>query len=238
MSRRDTILVAVLINAGLLAVLFATAVNRDPHTIHQNLSTTTEQPSAQEQVIHTASAPITPVKDEGDQALARYRERVQQRKTEPVKPVVVNKATEVTKVAPTATKPETATVAATATAVEEPVEKGFVEVTVKRGDALSRIARANGTTVEAIMEANSLSGTNLRIGQVLRVPVNDAPRQPATREIASADIGDDYYIVQRGDSPWSIARKHGLQLEELKELNDLDEAKARHLKPGDKLRLK
>lgn len=41
---------------------------------------------------------------------------------------------------------------------------------VKSGDTLSRIARQNGTTVDAIVSANRLSGTTLRIGQKLVMP--------------------------------------------------------------------
>lgn len=225
MSRRDTILVAVLINAGLLAVLFATAVNRDPHSDQQTMPVAMEEPAKETEVVHTASTPILPVKDEGDRALARYRESIQQSKPEP-------KKTEVA-AAPAPVKEEKAPEVA-----PTKEEKGFVEVTVKRGDVLERIARANRTTVKAIMDANNLSGTNLRIGQVLRVPLDQLPKQPASREIASVEVSDDYYIVQIGDNPWSIARKHGLDLDELKSLNDLDEARARRLKPGDKLRLR
>jgi murein DD-endopeptidase MepM/ murein hydrolase activator NlpD len=41
---------------------------------------------------------------------------------------------------------------------------------VKSGDTLSRIARENGTTVDAIVSANRLSGTMLRTGQKLVMP--------------------------------------------------------------------
>lgn len=41
---------------------------------------------------------------------------------------------------------------------------------VKKGDALSIIARRNGVTVKALKEANDLSSDNIRIGQKLVIP--------------------------------------------------------------------
>ncbi|HSX13751.1 MAG TPA: LysM domain-containing protein [Chlamydiales bacterium] len=48
--------------------------------------------------------------------------------------------------------------------------------------------------------------------------------------------GPEYYIVKVGDNPWGIAMKHHMKLEELLKLNQLNEEKARKLKPGDRLR--
>ncbi len=42
--------------------------------------------------------------------------------------------------------------------------------TVQSGDTLSKIARNNGTTVAALQEANGITGSNIRLGQTLRVP--------------------------------------------------------------------
>lgn len=46
-----------------------------------------------------------------------------------------------------------------------------------------------------------------------------------------------YYTVKSGDNPWSIAVKNKIKLDQLLKLNDLNEEKARRLKPGDKLRI-
>ena len=45
------------------------------------------------------------------------------------------------------------------------------EYTVVSGDTLSLIAQAFGTTVPKIREMNALKGDNLRIGQVIKVPL-------------------------------------------------------------------
>ncbi|MCB1135746.1 MAG: LysM peptidoglycan-binding domain-containing protein, partial [Chlamydiia bacterium] len=114
-----------------------------------------------------------------------------------------------------------------------------VTVTVKRGDVLSKIAAANGTTVDAIMKANSLESTTLQIGQQLKVPLNTVTKAkpqvpPPVKPMQEGGV----YTVQKGDSPWSIARKHDVSLGELLELNHLNEDSARRLRPGDKLRVR
>ena len=53
-----------------------------------------------------------------------------------------------------------------------PVSQGpYVEYTVRAGDTLWELSRRYQTTVEAIRQANGLTGSMLRIGQVLRIPV-------------------------------------------------------------------
>ncbi|MGX9708402.1 3D (Asp-Asp-Asp) domain-containing protein [Laceyella tengchongensis] len=47
----------------------------------------------------------------------------------------------------------------------------FIEVTVKRGDTLTKLAKKHGVEVAAIQRANRLANPDLiRIGQVLRIP--------------------------------------------------------------------
>ena len=55
---------------------------------------------------------------------------------------------------------------------------------------------------------------------------------------ASPPSGDGYYVVKAGDNPWKIAKKFHLSFEKLLQLNHLDEAKARNLKVGQKLRIR
>lgn len=47
--------------------------------------------------------------------------------------------------------------------------------TVKSGDTLTKIAKANGTTVKAIQSANNLSTTQIKVGQKLKIPAGAAP---------------------------------------------------------------
>jgi LysM repeat protein len=44
--------------------------------------------------------------------------------------------------------------------------------------------------------------------------------------------------MKSGDNPWNIARQHRVNFDDFLRLNQLDEEKARQLKPGDKLRVR
>lgn len=52
---------------------------------------------------------------------------------------------------------------------------------VKAGDTLSKIARTHGVSVDALKSANSLSGSNIRIGQTLAIPGAGANSVDTTR---------------------------------------------------------
>lgn len=80
--------------------------------------------------------------------------------------------------------------------------------TVKRGDSLYEIARANNTTVSELMSLNNLSSTLLSIGQVLKLP-------------GTPTSNSDTYTVKRGDSLYSIARINNTTVSELMSLNNL-----------------
>lgn len=82
--------------------------------------------------------------------------------------------------------------------------------TVKKGDSLWKIANKYNTTVEKLKSANNLKTNTLSVGQKL--------------EISSISVSpevSDTYIVQKGDSLWSIANKFNMTVSELKNLNNL-----------------
>ena len=89
-------------------------------------------------------------------------------------------------------------------------EEGYV---VQSGDTLWSIARKFGVSVNEIRELNNLTSNLLRLGQVLRIPGVEEP--------TPVPPSGDTYIVQRGDSLWSIANKFGVSVNELKNLNNL-----------------
>lgn len=78
---------------------------------------------------------------------------------------------------------------------------------VKAGDSLYSIARNNNTTVDEIKKINNLTNDSLSIGELLKLP---SPLLP-----------EDSYIVQKGDSLYSIAAKYNTTIDALKEANNL-----------------
>ena len=80
---------------------------------------------------------------------------------------------------------------------------------VKKGDNLYSIARTYGTTVDKLKDINNLTSNNLSIGQVLKLPSSDTPKDNVV------------YTVQKGDSLYSIAREYGTTVDALKKLNNI-----------------
>lgn len=239
MTRKDTILIAVVINAGLLAILFTTAVIYDtdktivPMELPQQLAESKPQNTVPPQDI-AAATPVTG--DEVDNVLKYYAPASQ--------PIVVETQ-------PETYAPEPIAVQANAPDEELPIAESeaakeqFVEVTVKKGDILDKIARANKSSVAAIKKVNNLKSENLSIGQVLKIPVKGktetvaaVKESPAAEKKEIAQTEAVYHVVKSGDSPWKIAKQYSVNYEDILRLNNLNEEKARNLKIGDKIRVK
>lgn len=74
-------------------------------------------------------------------------------------------------------------------------------------------------------------------------PSTKETKKPSVKEGKSVKAketisSDAYYTVKAGDNPWKIAKKFHISFEKLLQLNHLDEAKARNLKIGQKLKIK
>lgn len=92
-------------------------------------------------------------------------------------------------------------------------EEEYITYIVKSGDTLSKIAQEYNTTVNKIKTLNNLSSDNLSINQKLLIP----------KEQQQESVNDNFtiYIVQAGDSLWSIANKFNTTVDKLKEINNL-----------------
>lgn len=247
MSRRDTIIIAVLVNAGLLMLLFATAMRSkddtqlDPPHVLQLAESSTQTIEKQ---------PILLPKEEIDHVLNQYATAptfVETKNDEliaienhPAMPVVAapiaNNAPQVQ------TQSLAPSIQSSASSTSQLKNSGTVLVTVKKGDYLDKIARNNGTTVNEIVKVNQLDSTQLKIGQVLKVPVQSTTtvtrEENKATENKTVSNEPEYYIVKSGDNPWLIASKNQVKLDDLLRLNNLDDQKAKRLKAGDKLRIR
>lgn len=100
--------------------------------------------------------------------------------------------------------------------------------TVKTGDTLWGIANAHSTTVDQLMSLNHLTSDFLTIGQTLSLSDQSSsappPIQPSLSEEPVNQLPlptETVYIVQSGDSLWSIANRYGVSVDELMQANPL-----------------
>ena len=91
--------------------------------------------------------------------------------------------------------------------------------TVRQGDSLYTISRSFGISVEALKEANGLEGNHLKPKQVLLIP--NPKKRPAGKTAQKASSETEPYIVKQGDSLYTISKRVGLSIDEIKRLNQL-----------------
>lgn len=101
-------------------------------------------------------------------------------------------------------------------------------ITVQAGDTLSKLARANGTTVDALVKANGISNPNLIfVGQQLQTEgtanaaasAQSAATQPAASAPAASANGT--YTVKAGDTLNRIAAANGTSVAALAAANGI-----------------
>jgi len=240
MSRRDTIIISVLVNAALLAVLFITAVtskNKIQEEIKLSNATLLEETTidakelfssnvenkdiiaTKEFVPKEAQKEFITLVEENEKELKKEEEKIIYKLPQIAKNIQENKQ------------------------IITPEITDSIKITVKKGDTLEKIARANNVKILEITKLNNLQNSFLRIGQQLLIPKQKLKNENASVEQKSiAEIlpknQPEYYTIKVGDNPYTIAIKHNIKLTDILKLNNLDEKKAKRLKPGDKLRIR
>jgi N-acetylmuramoyl-L-alanine amidase len=96
---------------------------------------------------------------------------------------------------------------------------------VKKGESLESIARRYGVSVSEIRKWNNLGKGKIRVGQRLIVGVKEAKEEEKVKKeaIKKEEAKEEaiYHIVKRGETLDKIAKKYGISVKELKELNNL-----------------
>ncbi len=116
-------------------------------------------------------------------------------------------------------------------------QKGWTEekYTVKPGDTLYGISKSSGVSIEALKKANALEGNLINPKQVITIPSsrekrageasrtspNSHPGKRPVEEVGGTSGEMGAYVVQRGDSLFSISTKVDLPIEEIKKINRL-----------------
>jgi len=113
---------------------------------------------------------------------------------------------------------------------------GVAHYGVHRGDSLASVALKFHTSVNELRELNDMPTGGIAVGDDLRVP-GAMTDLPAKVMLAAARVDGHgrgggsrahVQVVRRGDSLWTIARRHGINVNSLALLNGLQ--------PGDPLR--
>lgn len=89
---------------------------------------------------------------------------------------------------------------------------------VKSGDNLYNIAKNYNTTVKDIKTFNNLVSDDLKIGQIIKIPESTSIITPSEDEVINEE---SVYVVQKGDTLYSIAKKFNTTVDNLKNLNSI-----------------
>jgi peptidoglycan endopeptidase LytF len=138
----------------------------------------------------------------------------------------------------------------TITATTNEQDNNYIKYTVGAGDTLYSIAKAFYTKISTLRKINSLSSNSLSVGQTLLVPpkiigtnkqpsvlkktVSDQTQNQPTKNSSEDQIVTnnydenknyslylDHYIVQKGDTLYTIAKKFDTSVDDIVSLNNL-----------------
>lgn len=95
--------------------------------------------------------------------------------------------------------------------------------TIQAGDVLQLVAERFGVTVESIVEYNNLTSTRgLFPGDVILIPPTGGPVVTVATQVSTAPIArGTAYVVQPGDTMFSIASRASVNVYDLAEVNEI-----------------
>ena len=101
--------------------------------------------------------------------------------------------------------------------------------TIRKNDTLGTVAEQFHTTVRTLQDLNDMGRrTTIYVGQKLVVPAsNDGGRTVTTESVRIV------YVVQKNDTLYDIALKYGVDMQKIKELNQIKDH--RKIMPGQKI---
>ena len=100
-------------------------------------------------------------------------------------------------------------------------ETNYVYHQVQQGESLAELSSRYGVSRGQLMQMNNLSSDNLSSGQTIIIKKNQ-----------SLGVSSKYHTVQRGETLYSIAKRYGINISKLREINNLNN---RSLSPGQKI---
>lgn len=128
--------------------------------------------------------------------------------------------------------------------VAKPVEPETTVYIVQNGDYLAKISKKFNITVSAIKRVNNMKSDLIRVGQKLKLPgkveVGEqkapvvAAKKPAKKVAKTYEGSTREYVVKSGDTLGGIAYGNGINIRQLKSLNNLSKDT---LRVGQKLKI-
>ncbi|NGX56312.1 MAG: N-acetylmuramoyl-L-alanine amidase sle1 [Candidatus Anoxychlamydiales bacterium] len=236
MTRKDVIIISVLVNAALLVILFVSAINsndekRFEKTLSQEEILKDELNEDTFSMLENEKKHELNILKEEDKKESEFLAIAEEKIV--ADPIQEEKIVHKLPIASSIEEVKK---------VKEVLNTNSIDVTVQKGDSLDRIARKHKVKISEIIKLNNLSSSFLKVGQKLSVPVNENKKEIVLanpiKEMKKELMDPEYYIVKTGDNPYTIAMKHNIKLSTLLRLNELNEKRARKLKPGDKLRIR
>ena len=97
----------------------------------------------------------------------------------------------------------------------EKVPENYLVYVVKSGDNLWDIAKKYNTTVSTLMSVNNLSSDKLKLNQQLLIPKESSVDIDITPGLGTK------YTIKAGDTLYGIAKKFGVTVDQLKNVNNL-----------------
>ena len=121
----------------------------------------------------------------------------------------------------------------------ETTSKSAATYIVQSGDNLSSIAKDHKISVNELKKLNNFEDDNVMVGTKLVVskPELEGKKEITKKEqknIAENKAKQNMYLVQKGDSLFSISRKYQITVSDLKKWNDIQDG---NIKPGMKLKI-
>lgn len=102
---------------------------------------------------------------------------------------------------------------------------------VQKGESLSWLAKVTGAKKQDIVAMNALRSETIRPGMEIYLPVSTVALSARLERARS----ETTYVVEKGDTLYSIAKRHDITLAELLEMNDL--SKKAVIRPGDTIKV-